>query len=242
MIMKLQEWEGFSTHCTDNHELKLPESLFNSKRHPVIVQIRLLHYKALFISCKWLEQFFKICSGLLDLPLLPGDLSWDWCGLYHSEVWRPSEGVWLTSSVVTHQDGRLSKHLCLSCIFFSTQPLLITCSFPLTSQIFHPFILSSLLHFFPFKMYFFYYFFFHSPSLWFCFAYPLLISCLSIIQEGWEEDECFEATKGRVCVERGEDSALHGGCRFCGRACFPGERQAIADGTTDATDTAERFC
>lgn len=42
-------------------------------------------------------------------------------------------------------------------------------------------------------------------------------------------------------VERGEYSALHGSCHFCGGAHFPGERPTTTDGTTDATDTVERF-
>lgn len=45
-----------------------------------------------------------------------------------------------------------------------------------------------------------------------------------------------------MCVERGKDSALHGSCRFCGGAHFPGERPTITDGTTAAIDTVERFC
>lgn len=44
-----------------------------------------------------------------------------------------------------------------------------------------------------------------------------------------------------MCVERGKDSALHGSCHFCGGACFPGERPTVTDGTTNATDTVERY-
>lgn len=45
-----------------------------------------------------------------------------------------------------------------------------------------------------------------------------------------------------MCVERGKHSTLHGSCHFCGGAHFPGERPAVKDGTTDATNTVERVC
>lgn len=82
----------------------------------------------------------KICSGLWNLPLLPGDLSWDHCGLSHSEVWRLSEGVWLTNSVFTLLASRwqflkISSSYRLSCIA-CFQPYYVICSFPLTPDTF----------------------------------------------------------------------------------------------------------